>query len=255
MRRAGLLAALFVLMGAVLAGPVSAKAAPFPDFTAPVVDTAGVVPADVQSRVDAALEDYQRRSGNQIAVAVVKTTGDASLENWSIDLARKWGVGTKSKDNGVLLLIAYDDHRVRIETGSKVDDRLTDLEAGRIIADRLIPLLKAGSVGAAVEQGVDAIRQQLGDPDVGPLPPTTAPEPTQPGTGGAPLWVFLPLALVAFGVFGGIGRRRGRFGGGFGGPMIWGGGFGGGGFGGGGGGGFGGGGGGGFSGGGASGGW
>jgi uncharacterized protein len=262
-RRLLALAALLVV--GVLAAPASAAGAPFPAFSAPVVDQAGRVPDAVEQQVDAGLRDFQARLGHQIAVAVVKTTGDESLENWSIDLARKWGVGTAKDDDGVLLLIALDDKKVRIETGSQVDDELTDLEAGRIVNDRLIPLLRDGKVGDAVQQGTDAIREQLGDTQVGVLPPLPAPAKDQPSN-GSPFLIILPLALAGLAI---AGRSRGRGGrgfggfGGFGGPIIWGGGFGGGGFGAGGfggggggfGGGFGGGGGGGSSGGGASGGW
>ena len=69
---------------------VAHAAEKFPKFTAPVVDAAGVVPQDVEQRVDAELNDYQQRTGNQIAVAVVKTTGSTSLEDYSIDLGRAW---------------------------------------------------------------------------------------------------------------------------------------------------------------------
>lgn len=224
-----------------------------PRFTAPVVDEARRVPDDVEHAVSATLDDYQRRSGNQVAVAVVATTGRKSVEDYSIDLARDWGVGTKDDDNGVLLLIAIDDRRLRIEVGSGVEDELTDLEAGRIVRERLLPLLRDGDIGGAVAQGTAAIRAELGDPEAGAALP--AEEPDDGGGGGASAWGLVPfLLLFALGVtrFGGRGRRR-RWGGV---PIVWGGGWGGGGWGGGGGGGgFGGGGGGGFSGGGASGGW
>ena len=67
-------------------------AAKFPAFTAPLVDAAGVVPAPVEQQIDTTLQSYEQRSGNQIAVAVVKNTGKQSLEDYSIDLAREWGV-------------------------------------------------------------------------------------------------------------------------------------------------------------------
>lgn len=225
-----------------------------PAFTAPVVDEAHRVPDDVEQSVSAALNDYQRRSGNQVAVAVIGTTGDESLEDYSIDLARKWGVGTKEADDGVLLLVALDDRRVRIEVGSGLEGDLTDLESGRIIRERLVPLLAAGDVGGAVQQGTGAIRQALGDDQVGALPPP--PEGGDDGGDGSGPGLF-PLLLLGFVAMSFMGRR-GRRGWGGGVPVIWGGG---GGFGGsrgggfGGGGGFSGGGGGGFSGGGASGGW
>ena len=219
----------------------------FPKFTAPVVDAAGVV-------LDAALNDYQQRSGNQIAVAVVKTTGKQSLEDYSIDLAREWGVGQKGKDNGVLLLIAYDDHKVRIEVGRGLEGTLTDLESGRIISEQLVPRLRDDDVGGAIVAGTDSIRHVLGDTTVGEPRPVAAPErePEQPAP-FAPLAFLLPVGFIFLGfLLAGRGRRRRGF---FGFPIFWGGGgWGGGGFGGGGGG-FGGGGGGGFGGGGASGGW
>ena len=228
----------------------------FPAFSAPVVDQADVVPDADERRVSAALEDYRRRSGNQVAVAVVKTTDKRSIEDYSIDLARRWGVGSKDKDNGVLLVIAYEDRKLRIEVGRGLEGSLTDLESGRIIRERLIPLLRRNDVAGAVSQGTDAIRQDLGDTQVGALPPV----PSDGGSsseGDSPLWLVLPLGLGLMGAGLFASRGRGRHRGHAGGPILWGGGwggFGGGSFGGGGGG-FGGGGGGSFGGGGASGGW
>ena len=245
-----------------LVAAVGAVVLALPAFTAPVVDEAGVVPDDVERSVSAQLNDYQGRAGNQVAVAVVRTTGAQSLEDYSIDLAREWGVGKRGEDNGVLLLVAIDDRRVRIEVGRGLEDELTDLEAGEIVRDRLVPLLRVGDVGGAVRQGTEAIRASLGDATVGALPPP--PAPVDDGGGGdgdgfggiLPILVFGAFALTAMG-----GRGRRRWGGGV--PIFWGGGFGGshgssggggGGFSGGGGG-FSGGGGGGFGGGGASGSW
>ncbi len=251
-------AGLLVAVAIALSGAVPARSAQaLPDFTAPVVDAAGVVPDDVETKVNAALNDYQRRSGNQLAVAVVRTIGDRSLEDYTIDLARKWGVGQKGDDNGVLLLIATEDRKLRIEVGRGLEGTLTDLQSGRIIRQRLVPLLREGDFGAAVVQGTTAIRQELGDTEAGPLPDPPSEETGSDG-GGSPWPLLFVLPVLGLGLLGG-GRRRGRggFGGGFGAPIFWGGGFGGGGFGGGGGGGggFSGGGGGGFGGGGASGGW
>jgi uncharacterized protein len=248
------------MIGRLAAAAVVLVAAQYPAFKAPVVDQAEVVPAAVEQRVDAALNDFQARTGQQIGVAVVDSMGKQTIEEYGIGLARAWGVGTKGEDNGVLLLVAVKEKKVRIEVGRKVEGELTDVRSGQLIRNVLLPRLRQGDYGAAVEVGTQEIRRVLGDQQVG-APPATAAPPSQQPTGSGSAWpIFLFGGLALFSLIGG-GRRRRRRGFGLGGPIIWGGGFGGGGFGGGGfgggggGGGFGGGGGGGFGGGGASGGW
>jgi uncharacterized protein len=248
------------------ASACSSSSSPIPKFTAPVVDQAGVVSDATERQVDSELIDYQARTGNQIAVAIVKTTGSKSLEDYTIDLARAWGVGQKGKDNGAVLLIAYKDRKVRIEVGRGLEGTLTDLDSGRIIRERIIPQMQAGNVDAAIVEGTHGIRQVLQDPALGDLPATEEPAPSPaPSSTGSPWAAVIPIIFLVIFVSG-FGRRRrrrgifglpnfwgGGWGGGFGGGGFGGGGFGGGG--GGGGGGFGGGGGGGFGGGGASGSW
>ncbi len=193
----------------------------FPRFTAPVVDDAGVVPDDAERRVDAALRDYQNRSGNQIAVCVIETTGDVALEDYTIDLAREWGVGTEGEDNGVLLLIVLEDRRLRIEVGRGLEGDLTDIESGRIIREQITPRLVDGDVGAAVEAGTNAIRAALGDTQAAPVADPAPAEDDGNRFPGAALWI---VPFLLFGVLGGIGRRarRGR---GWGmAPIFWGGG-------------------------------
>lgn len=254
--------AVLAAAGAILlATAAGGKPSPQPNFTAPLVDTVHVVPDEVAQQVNAQLLDYQKRSGNQVAVAIVHTTGSDSLEDYSIKLARKWGVGDKDKDNGVLLFIAYDDHKLRIEVGRGLEGNLTDLVSSHIIQDVIVPQMRQGNPGQAVLLGTQAIRAVLGDTEAGPVP-TVPPTSGKPVTGGAQAAIvaIIIVGLILMTIVGQIGRRRRwpGFGGGFAGPIFWGGGGfggGGGGFGGGGGGGFGGGGGGGFGGGGASGGW
>lgn len=258
------LAAAVALLAISFAWATAAGASPhLPAFSAPVVDEASAVPDAVEQTVDSELNAYQQRSGNQIAVAVIKTTGDRSIEDYSIDLARAWGVGTKDKDNGVLVVIATDDHKLRIEVGRGLEGNLTDLQSGRIIREQMTPRLKTGDIGGAIEAGTGSVRQALGD-QVENAPAPIA--PAAPPGRGFPIGTLVVLGMVILSSVGGFGRRRRRFG--WASPMLYGmalGGFGGrsgiglgssrgsssGGFGGG----FSGGGGGGFGGGGASGGW
>lgn len=235
----------------------------FPDFTAPVVDDAGVIDDATESSLNTKLEQFRTTVGPQIAVLVVDSTGSTTIEDYGIDIAREWGLGDKQRDDGVLLLIAIDDRTLRIETGSGIEGDLTDVEAGRIIDSVVVPQLRNDDPTAAVVDGVDALTTELSGqtydfPDATPATGTSTTSTGDANIAGALFGLFVVL-IVGLGIVGSMvrGRRRGL---GaldvlsilyiFSGSSR--GGFGGGGFGGGG---FGGGGGGGFSGGGASGSW
>jgi uncharacterized protein len=247
----------FALFGVILIGCTS-SAASLPEFTAPVVDSIGRVSAEVETQINSELISFQQSGGPQIAVAVVDSTGNASPENYSIDLARSWGIGDKEKDNGVLLLIALEDRTLRIEVGSGVEGELTDVTAGRIVDSVMLPRLRANDVDGAVRDGARAVMQVWRGENAVPeptVPSNTVAEPTQQQSIFSIIlffgimFVFITLAAAGkrrggsvLGPFGagsiyggGLGNFRGGFGGGFGG--------------------FGGGGGGGFSGGGAGGSW
>jgi uncharacterized protein len=211
-----------------------------------------------EQQIEADLDSYAKRTGNQVAVLLVKTTGGESIDDYAHDVFNKWQIGEKGKDNGVLLALAMQDHKGRIETGFGLESQLTDVQAANILNTEVFPRLKANDPNEAVRAGEVAIRAQLGDPDANApaqLPASTS--TTHSSSAGT--WIGLAVFL-AFVILSGLGRSRG-FGGGFGTGMIFGsmGGWGNGGFGGGGssgsGGGFGGFGGGRSGGGGASGGW
>ena len=246
------------LFGVILLGCSSTSAA-LPEFTAPVVDAIERVSAEVETQINSELISFQQTGGPQIAVAVVDTTGNATLENYSIDLARSWGIGDKEKDNGVLVLIALKDRTLRIEVGSGVEGELTDVTAAGIVDSVMLPRLRANDVDGAVRDGARAVMQVWRGENIAPqpiVPSTPATEPT-PQQSIFSIILFFGL-IILFITIAAAGKKRGVgvlgpfaagtiYGGGFGGHR---GGFGGGGFGG-----FGGGGGGGFSGGGASGSW
>ena len=215
--------AVLVLTGATAAvgcASVSRSDEPdIPEFTAPVVDDAGVVPDDAEEQTNQELLAYQDRSGNQIAVAIIETTGDASLEDYTIDLAKEWGVGSAEEDNGVVLLIAIEDRKTRIEVGEGIEGELTDLESGRIVRDEINPRLSDGEFGEAVLQGTRAIRGAIGDDTT----LTASPEAAAPPAGRSrdspriPGWAFSVLPFVVFPLI--FGRRRRRAS-----PVYWGGG-------------------------------
>ena len=210
---------LTALLGVVLLGCTS-SAASLPEFTAPVVDSIGRVSPEVETQMISELTTFLQTGGPQIAVAVVDTTGSASLENYSRDLARSWGIGDNEKDNGVLMLIALKDRDLRIEVGSGVEGELTDVTAAGIVDSVILPRLRANDVDGAVREGVRAVMQVWRGESIAPqpiVPNTPATEPTsQQSPFGIALFFGLILLFLALAVSGKIrgGGLLGPFGGG-----------------------------------------
>jgi uncharacterized protein len=215
-------ASVLVVMAAAPADAAPADAAPAGGAAYPAaatcVDTAGALGASTCARITAVLAADEKASPqqDQIAVAVVPTTGAASIEEWSTGLFNHWGVGRAGADNGVLLVVALSDRALRIATGDGLRSRLPDSQASEIVGGTITPLLRAGRTSDAVLAGLDGIRTALGH-DVGttalaapgtlagignPLfdPPTT--EDHDSGSGGgsmAWLWILLLVAIAAVG--------------------------------------------------------
>lgn len=232
-----LLAVLLLTAGSALAAPALPKARGY------VNDYAGILSPAARQEIERFLAGFERSDSTQIVVLTVPSLEGEDLEGYAVRVAQGWGIGQKGKDNGALLLVAKEERAVRIEVGYGLEDRLTDLLAGRIVDQEIVPRFKAGDFDGGVKAGVkamvDATRgAYTGDP--------SARKKKERFPYEALLWLlFLGPGILR--MFVGGGHRRGGRGGGF---YV-----GGGGFGGGGGGGFGGFGGGGFGGGGASGRW
>lgn len=160
------LLAPLLLVGAALLGTASpATAAPgYPRPAGRCVDTTGVLGAALCAKVTAVLLRDERRHSDEIAVAVVSSTGDASIETWSTGLFNTWGVGERGRDNGVLLVVATDDRRVRLETGRGMADRLPDSVAGEIVSTVITPRFAQGAPVVGVLAGLDEVRRRLGHP-------------------------------------------------------------------------------------------
>lgn len=239
-----------------------------------VSDFAGVIDPGTRQKLDALCQEVNQKAAAQIAVVTVRTTGGVPIDEFSIDLAQRWGIGPKKTDRGVMILLAVNDHRYRIEVGYGLEGILPDGLVGRF-GREAVPLLRAGNYSGALllmtrrVAGVIAADRGV---KLTSTPPIPAPEENPPVTGfpiGSVLFLLfffgmptlgwlLPLilsgAMMGRGRRGYVTRRPWMMGGYW--PGTWmGGGFGGGGRGWGGGGGFGGFGGGSFGGGGATGGW
>jgi uncharacterized protein len=152
------LALAFVACTCALALIACAWAAPnFPALTGRVVDQANVIPPARRVDLDTKLADLEMKSGIQLVVATVSSLDGEEVEPYANALFRTWKLGQKDKNNGVLLLVAPKEHRVRIEVGYGLEGTLTDALSKVIITNAIAPRFKAGDYGDGVTRGVDDI--------------------------------------------------------------------------------------------------
>jgi uncharacterized protein len=137
--------------------PILAFALDFPPLTGRVVDQAGVMTAENRADVEAKLKDLEDKSGIQLVVATVKSLQGSDIETYANQLFRFWKLGQAQKNNGVLLLVAPAEHKVRIEVGYGLEGTLTDALSSVIISSAIIPRFKANDFSGGIVRGVDGI--------------------------------------------------------------------------------------------------
>ncbi len=152
--RLGAVWALLIAFVFALALPALAA---FPALSGRVVDDAKILSLFTQANLEAKLADLEAKSGIQLVVATVKGLDGKAIEPYANDLFREWKLGQAKQDNGVLLLVAPNEHRVRIEVGPGLEGVLTDAVSSVIITNAITPSFKAGDFDAGVTKGVDDI--------------------------------------------------------------------------------------------------
>jgi uncharacterized protein len=125
-------------------------------------DTTGFLKPQTVAALDARLRAYQHSTGRQVLVYVAATTGDTPMEDWTVRAFRRWKVGRKGLDDGLILFVFSTDHKVRIEVGYGLEQTVPDAVAARIIRNTITPKLRAGRPDEAVSGGVDAILGAIG---------------------------------------------------------------------------------------------
>jgi len=141
--------------------PYNAAALDLPQPTGYVNDLAGILSAQTELKIERFLRDFEQSDSTQLTVLTIDSLEGESLEDYSLRVTESWKVGQKGKDNGALLLIAKQEHKIRIEVGYGLEGRLTDLLSGRIIDQEISPRFKAGDYDGGVIAGVVAMAEAV----------------------------------------------------------------------------------------------
>jgi uncharacterized protein len=128
-----------------------------PPLTGRVVDLAQVLPADVAASLARDLEAHESKTSNQVVVLTLPSLEDEPLETFSHRVATTWKLGQKGTENGVLLLLALRERKVRIEVGYGLEGTLTDLRSAHIIRQEIVPRFRSGDLPGGIAAGVQAI--------------------------------------------------------------------------------------------------
>ncbi|QQP98857.1 TPM domain-containing protein [Lysobacter enzymogenes] len=211
--RALLALGLWLAAAAAFAQPL----APIPAMDSPVVDTTGTLDATARAGLEAQARALQQRKGSQLQVLMVASTQPEEIDQYAVRAFEQFKLGRKGVDDGVLLVVAKDDRRVRIEVGYGLEGAITDAQSGRIIQEYLAPKFRNGDYAGGLIDATAALTRLI---DGEPLPePLAQGQQGASRDGGDSNWVMaLVVAIVGSslirGIFGGMSALlRGAIGG------------------------------------------
>lgn len=151
--------AVAAMLFASLALP--AQAQNFPELTGQVVDAANIIPDEDEAALVAQSQRVEREKGYQFVIATIPSLEGYDIDEYGTKLGRAWGIGRKEVNDGVILIIAPNDRKVRIEVGQGLEPVLTDALSSVIINSQIIPRFKAGDMPGGIKAGAETISTQL----------------------------------------------------------------------------------------------
>jgi uncharacterized protein len=192
---------LAMLLLSLAALPAAAQPQLPPRPAGPVSDGANIIPDTDEQQLAARLAEYNRRTGRALVVATVPSLEGETIEQYAMRLYETWGIGGAQTDAGVLLLVAPNERKVRIEVGYGLHQYVTDILSGRIIRDQITPAFKRGDYAGGINAGIDALITQLDrDPaDAKAIAEAAAAAAKQDRRqGGFPVGLFIWLGVTFF---------------------------------------------------------
>ena len=133
-----------------------------PDLTGRIVDLTNTLTSSEKNNLTSISERYENSTGNQMVVAFVNSTGGVPIEQYSIALAEKWEIGTKGKDNGLIIIVAKNDRKIRIEVGYGLEGEVTDLQSKLIIDKIITPFFRQNQYYTGIRNAMLSIASLTG---------------------------------------------------------------------------------------------
>lgn len=147
---------------------VTVFALSFPKPTGLVNDFAGLYSSSFRSQLEGNLGNFEKENSAEIAVVTINSLEREDIDDYAVRLFEDWKIGKKGKDNGILILIAKNDRKMRIEVGYGLEPYITDGRAGEIIRNQMAPEFKKNDYEKGTLQAVESIKKYISDQDVGP---------------------------------------------------------------------------------------
>lgn len=205
---AALLAALWWLLPA---GVAAQSELPVPALAGRMIDQTGTLSAEQRAALEGKLADFEARAGPQIVLLLVKTTQPEDIAAYAQRVADQWKIGRRSVGDGVLVVVAQGDRRVRIEVAKALEGAIPDLAARQIIDQQMGPAFKAGDYAGGLNRAVDALMARISGEGL------TAPAAPPRGGGSGQgldfgqlqLFFFVAVPVIGMVLTGIFGRRFG----------------------------------------------
>jgi len=178
----------------------AAQTLTFPALTGRVVDEAGLLTAPEQAALTETLAGLEAKTTDQLVIVTLKSLQGTAIEDYAYQLGRHWQIGQKDKNNGVLLIVAASEHKVRIDVGYGLEGTLTDALTRVIIESAILPRFKTGDFAGGIQQGAQKIIEVLTG-DAADLNRESAQSASSGLTGNndRPAWPAIALVVAAVG--------------------------------------------------------
>jgi uncharacterized protein len=191
-------AILPVIVWICLAGACAAQSLTFPALTGRVVDEAGLLDDAARAALTQSLAALEQKTTDQLVVVTLKSLQGTSIEDYGYQLGRRWQIGQKDKNNGVLLIVAANERKARIEVGNGLEGTLTDAVTKLIIENSILPRFKVADFSGGIKRGAEDIIQVLSG-DAQEWQDRATQQVSQP-LPKAVIWLAIAVVLLAGGL-------------------------------------------------------